>query len=121
MCECSCVGSLLYNVVLSFLSSFTIILLRKRELVAFLVGVWLSVFLLHSAVGWSSQCCGLVFTVTWVGLHSNVGWSSQCPGFFFTVPWVGLHSAPGSSSQCGGLVFTVPWVGFHSAVGWSSQ
>ena len=53
-----CVGSLFYGVVLSILSSFTIILLRKRVLVALLcvfAVVWLSVFCVFS-----SQCCGLV-------------------------------------------------------------
>ena len=57
---------LFWNLVLCVLSSFTIILTRKRELVALLLFFQMSCYcksfvaLLHGVVGWSAVCdCGI--------------------------------------------------------------
>ena len=57
-----CVLSLFCYTFLSVLSSFAVILTRKRELIVFLMpcDCWCSVGLPHGAVGWSTVCdCGI--------------------------------------------------------------
>ena len=67
-CVCGgggCVGSLSCDVALGVLSSFTIILLRKRELVAYMHCVVAVLFCVSSSRchGWSAVCeCGVFWS-----------------------------------------------------------
>ena len=86
-----CIWALFSHAVHSALSSFAIILLKKRELVAFLE----LCYCYHVAV----IVLYLFLMVPWVGLppHCAMGWSA-----LLMVPWVGLPS-----SWCHGLVCSV--------------
>ena len=61
---CVCVGSLFGAVVNGVPSSFAIILLRKRELVAYFIGLWLS----EKCVS-SSRYCVLVCSLIVASPH----------------------------------------------------